>query len=340
MITFFASHNKKTTALQHPITFVLILNSKIKNMKKIFILLFTVFLTTGLFAQDYTYDDVVKYRKQGKFKKALEAVDYLIISDPNQARYYMEKSICQLKLKIYREAMNTLTEGIELMPDSLFLYNSRAIFYRELKSFERAEDDFTEAYKRSKTTEDKVLFLVNRGGNRSDMRDFEGAYKDLMIALELSPNNLGVLNNLAATCSEINKKEESLMYLEKIITIDSTFIGAYVNLGFEYQGLGEHEKALKYFDKAVELAPNEALCYSNRSFSRLETNDLNGAMKDINKSLALYSSNSYAYKIRALIYIEKGKINKACEDLERAHELRYTKQYGNEVLELMNKHCK
>ena len=184
-------------------------------MKQLFILIFTIFLTTGLFAQDYTYDDVEKYAKQGKFKKALEAIDYLIVLEPNRSYYYINKSLCQIQLREYEEAMKTLTEGIELMPDSIFLYNNRAVLYRAFKNFKAADKDLTEAYNRAKTKEDKVRLLVNRGGNRADLRDFEGAYKDLMAALELEPKNLGVLNNLAATCSELHKQDEALMYLEK-----------------------------------------------------------------------------------------------------------------------------
>lgn len=67
--------------------------------------------------------------------------------------------------------------------------------------------------------------------------------------------------------------------------------------------------------------------------------DTKGALADVNKSLKLYPDNSYAFRNRALIYIAQDKLDKACEDITTALDLQYTKNYGNDVLELQKKHC-
>jgi tetratricopeptide (TPR) repeat protein len=123
------------------------------------------------------------------------------------------------------------------------------------------------------------------------------------------------------------------------VEVDSTFYPAYGNIGFKYQEMGQYDKAIEYFNKVLEMSPDEPLGYSNRSYCRLKTGDIKGAKSDIEKSLKLYPGNSYAYRIRALIYLEEGKTDKACEDFRTALNKGFTEMYGDEVLQLLKKHC-
>ncbi|HPS83490.1 MAG TPA: hypothetical protein PLA88_04180, partial [Bacteroidales bacterium] len=139
---------------------------------------------------------------------------------------------------------------------------------------------------------------------------------------------------------ELGKDDDVFKYLFRVIEIDSTFYGAYINIGFKYQLMGSHDKALEYFDKALVYSTDDPLLYSNRSYSRLMTGDLKGAMQDIEKSIKMYPGNSYAYRNRALIYIAMEKSEEACEDIQRALNNGFTEMYGDEVLTLQSKYCK
>jgi len=266
-------------------------------------------------------------------------ISSLAMAQSHTATYYIDKANEEVKNKKYENAMKTLTEGINTLPDSVSLYDMRGTLLEAFSLYKEAIDDFTVGFNKAKSNWLKSHLLANRGGTKFRIRDFEGSYNDLLEAIKFDSTNLDAYNNLAAVCDEVNKPEENLVYLERIIAIDPSYVPAYVNLGFKYQGTGQHEKAITYFDKAVELAPSEALGYSNRSFSKLKLHDLKGATADINKSLKLMPTNSYAYKIRALIEIEQKNLKAACSDLTEASKLGYTSQFGDEVDELKAKHC-
>ncbi len=76
----------------------------------------------------------------------------------------------------------------------------------------------------------------------------------------------------------------------KILEIDSTFVGAYVNIGFKYQEMGDPTTAIKFFNKAIELEPDEPLSYSNETYNKYKLGELNSALSDINLSIKLYPS--------------------------------------------------
>ncbi len=261
------------------------------------------------------------------------------IAQSNTARYYQEKASKLINNQEYEKAFITLSNGINLMPDSAYLYETRGTLLDVFSRYQEAIQDYNIGISKAKNPKLKSHMLSNRGGVKQKIRNFNGAYEDLILSIQLDSTNINALNNLATVCREVDKKREVVKYLEKIISIDSGYVPAYVNLGFEYQVRNKHKKAIKYFNTAIELSPEEPLGYSNRSFSKLKLHDLYGAINDINRSIKLFSSNSYAYKIRALIEIENGNRKKGCKDLKTALKLGYKQQYGEEVDTLISENC-
>lgn len=263
-----------------------------------------------------------------------------LIAQTDEEDFFLNEAIDFINKQEYESAFEILTKGIDETIGSAHLYDMRGILLESLGFYDEAIADFSAGIENTEDDQFISHLLSNRGGSKYRIRDFEGAYNDLVSSLKLNLSNIDALNNLAATCEEINRKDEALKYLKQIILYDSTYVPAYVNLGFTYQRMEEHEKAITYFDKAIELGPEEALGYSNRAFSKLNTGDLTGAMTDINQSIELFPTNSYAYKVRALVEIENEHIANACEDLNKAISLGYTRQYGEEVNQLKLEYCK
>lgn len=309
------------------------------HLKKL-LLFFVVLVPFFANAQNEKLQKALELADNGKYKKAIAIADKLIVENPYFASAYCLKASSQINLKQFNESLQTLRIGIQVMPDSLNLYTTRAMIYENYRLFKQAIQDLTTGYTKAKVDSNKVSFLISRGAVKFKIRDYQGSYNDQLKALEMDSTNIYIYNNIAMSCDELGKPEETIKYLNKVLEIDSVFIPAIVNLGFKYQRMEDHEKALEYLDKAVELDPEEGFAYSNRSFSRLKTGDVKGAMKDIEMAIKLKPSNSWAYKTRALIKIEMGKTSQACEDLSLANKWGFTNQYGDEVNEMIQQYCK
>jgi tetratricopeptide (TPR) repeat protein len=240
----------------------------------------------------------------------------------------------------HQDAVNLLTELIKEFPDSAKLYDARGSIFLQARLYKESLDDFNKAVSKVKSNKLKLAYLVNRGSLKFQVRDFEGSYTDMMKAYDIDSLDIRVLNNLALSCDEIGKPNETLKYLEKIIQIDSNFAYAYINIGYKYRLMEQYEKAITYLDKAVKLDPKESLAYSNRSYCRMKINDLDGAMKDIDLSILYNSNNSYACKVKGMIYLEKKDKEKACENFNIAIDKGYRTNYGDDVSEMINENCK
>lgn len=304
----------------------------------VILLLCSANLILGQTAEEYYQKASIAY-ENADLKNTLKLLDKSIKLDSSNVECFTLKGQVQHELKQYRESFDTYSRGITLFPNDPYLYFNRGNLLLVLQEFGYAIKDFTIALK---LTEDEVIkhrAITNRAAGKISIRDFEGAYQDLIISHKHDSTDLATLINLGAVCDEIGKGDETLKYLLKAIAIDSTSHDAYGNIGFKYQEMGEYKTAISYFDKVLELSPNDPLGYSNRGFNKLKLGDTKGAMSDIDKSIKIYPENSYAYKIRALIFLEQGKKDKACKDLQIAVDKGYTTMYGPEVEELQKVNC-
>lgn len=293
------------------------------------------------FAQtaDELYENANSSFENEDYKGALKTIEKAIELDSLDADFYNLKALSLFKLEKFQESYNTYNKALSIFPERPYLYISRGNLFLTIQKYDYATLDFTKAMGLAKNDTIKYSAVTNRAAAKLSVRDFEGAYEDLMTAYEYDSTDVATLTNLGAVCDEVGRKDETLKYLLKVIEVDSSFYPAYGNIGFKYQEMGQYEKAIEYFNKVLEFNPKEPLGYSNRSYNRLKLGDLKGAMDDIEKSIKLYPENSYAYRIRALIYFEKGKTSKACSDLQEALDRGFTLTYGKEVLNLQREHC-
>lgn len=274
-----------------------------------------------------------------RYSDAITKINNAITENPKELEYHMSKVSILFKLERIQEAIGYLNKTVDLFPKESVVYNMRGNLMESVRYFEFAVEDFSQAIKYADNDKEKAIFYSNRGGARSQLMDYEGAYKDLIYAYSLDKQNKEVLNNLAAVCDEVGRPDETLIYLNRIIELDSNFVAAYVNIGYKYQLMEKHEKAIGYFEKAIQLDPEGELGYSNLSYSLLKLGRLDEALENINASIALNSINPYAYRNRALIYLEKGNVFNACDDIDEGISKGFSKSYGNELEELKKEHC-
>lgn len=317
-------------------------------MKKIAnILPYLVVFGLLIFSQGIVYgqtdekymEEILTFEKVGKYKKAIKLCDELIAKNPKFVNAYIKKADLYYILGDPKNMFKSLNEGLSENPNSAVLYNARGTFYQRINKIDVALRDINLGLKFAENDSITTMLKLSLASIKFEMMDFQGSYDILKACYQSDSNNIEILNDLAIACGELKKNEETVYYLTKIIQADSLFATAYMNMGFYYQKNGEYEKSLEYLNKGIELDPKDSYGYNNRSYSKLKTGDLEGALKDVNQSIDLYAYNSYAYRNRALIYLEMGQKTKACEDLQRAIDLGFTKQYGNEVRDLIGRNC-
>jgi len=273
-------------------------------------------------------------------KSALKWIDKAIAADPNNEEYYDCKGLILSEQGEFQKAYDSFSMGIAINPKASDIYLNRGNLFLSITQFEDAIADFTKASLVADNDTSKYSAIMNRASAKLQIREFESAYDDLMKCYAFDSTDVGTLTNLGAVCDEIGRGDETLKYLLKAVEVDPNFYAAYGNIGFKYQEMGEYQKAIEYCDIVLKFSPDDPIGLNNRSYNKLMLGDVKGAMKDVDKSIKLYPVNSFAYKNRALIHLKNGDTEKACADLLEAIEKGFTETFGQEVNELIEKHCK
>lgn len=126
-------------------------------------------------------------------------------------------------------------------------------------------------------------------------------------SLQIIPNRVSTLTNLAATYIKQKKYSQSLEISERAISIDERNAQAWLNLGVAKQYLKMFDKALLDLDRAIELEPDYFDAYWNKSLIKLLLADFDDGWelyeyrwKKINASQYRYSHINKLLTLRGI----------------------------------------
>ena len=298
--------------------------------------------TTSIQAQTKhpSYLEAQKSLEKKNYSQALKEITVALESDLKEYDYWFLKTQILSQMGDALAALDVFNKMVDKYPNESRVYFDRGNFLTSIRMAEPAVQDFEKGISLNPVDSLIIPFYLNCGSARIYYRDFKGAYADFRQAYNKDSSNVSVLNNLGMVAQEIGKEDEAIYYMNKIIELDPKFLGGYVNLGYLYQLKGDFQKSVNYLDHALQLDPNEALALNNRGYSKLKLGDLKGALADVKKSKKLYPGNAYAYRNLGLIHLSQSKNDEACKAFYEALDKEFTKQYGNEVINLIKENCR
>lgn len=297
----------------------------------------TIFTHTVETAEEH-FQEFVSHAGAGNAENATWHLEQAIKLDPDnhdytfsQAQFYWEIGESATAFRLFDAILET-HPTYEVLNYLGYIYISQ----RELK---KAEELYLRAMDYTENDEQKSDAHTSLGNVERLRYNYPKAYEYYKTALSFNPKNIGALNNIVSVCDEVNKAEEKVVYFQRIIDADSSFYLVHVNIGFHYLGEEKYQEALEEFEAVLKIDSTEALTLNNKSYALLKLKRLDEALIFVNKSLSYLPKNSYAFRNRALIKLEMGQKSSACEDLVMAKELKFTEEYGSEVVDLIEKHC-
>lgn len=315
-------------------------------MKKLMILVVSVLMVSGLFAQNSKRTSAFNYFKNGKLDKAKEYIDPTIEHPKtmNVAKtwYYRGNIYLQIALSDNPEYKaldpNALDVAFESYKKCMEL-DSRGEFTSDLQHNFRVissnyfnqgvalynEQDYLGAAKSFQNTYDITL----EGGNTDTLAlsNVALAYdiaEEYDIALEKYKEliNLGhkdplVYNSLATIyMSHVKDTSASIEYIQKgreLFPDDYQLLISETNI---YLGRGENEKAIANLTKALETDPTNKTIWFALGTNYENTANLDGAAEAYQKCIDLDPAYADAYYNMGAMYN-----NEAAEIIEKANEL-------------------
>jgi predicted TPR repeat methyltransferase len=162
----------------------------------------------------------------------------------------------------------------------------------------------------------RQLFLD--GIARFEAGRFDDAQSKFEASLELLPDRVATLTNLAATRIQLGRADAALPLLAQALTQAPDDAPALLQRGVALAALGRHDEALHAFQQTIALLPETAAAWlwQGHSLRRLERHD--EALASYDKALALEPAQAPAWSARGSILADQKRLAEAAAAFEQA----------------------
>ena len=150
-------------------------------------------------------------------------------------------------------------------------------------------------------------------------------------AVELSPQDAEIHNNLATTLNELKQLEKAEASFREAIALKPNYVEAHNNLGGTLLELGELDKAEGQFRKAINLRPDYAEAHNSLGLTLKELGRLEEAEASYRNAISLKPDYAKAYNNLGIILAELGRLDEAEVSFKKAISLKpdFAEIYSN-----------
>lgn len=300
-------------------------------MKKVFLLLAVICISTGAFAQKGKVTSAMTFIEQGTLDKAKEALDQAM-TDPKTMNwfntYFAKGKLCQAVYKSDNP-------------------NFKAFYTDPL-------DEAYNAYEKAMQLDAKggtkkriitgmvynalALDLYSQGGTQFDSKDYAGALKSFETQIKITESDkyvgitdTGMYYNAGLAAANAGKHEEAIKYFEKCAEMKYLGVTPYFQISQSYMQMGDTLKAESLLKSLPDKFPGD----KNVTLQLIDLYIKAGKNEEALKHLAIAKAddpgNYSLHFAEGIIYLNANKYDEAITDLTKSVELKpdlYDSQYG------------
>jgi tetratricopeptide (TPR) repeat protein len=149
---------------------------------------------------DNFFRSAVSKIKQGKYRAALEDLNWLLQVEPRHGQGLCYRGIVYSKLGHYQGAIQDLAQAMQLNPQDAQVRIQRGLVRLELGDYRGAIEDFSQLIQ---SDPHNIEAYINRGHAYRKYRDFSQAIADYSTALSLKPDHAELYCHRAAVRSDL-----------------------------------------------------------------------------------------------------------------------------------------
>jgi len=171
-----------------------------------------------------------------------------------------------------------------------------------------------------KKPKDAQMFY-QRGVVYSDLREYDNALGSFGVAISLDPTYLSAYLGRGNVYYAKEDFDKAIEDFSKAIAIDSEFAGAYYERGLAYYKKGQYDKGIEDLLRVILSAPENASAHSALGIIYAAKGEYDKAIKEHSIALEIDSKDAGEYSNRGGSYIQKGELDKGIQDFSKALEI-------------------
>ena len=270
--------------------------------------------------------------------------DLLRYIEAGLARHNQE--VCAAANRLLEQVAHKPSFPAELLAS---IYDRRGWAHFELKEYQRAVEDFQQAFTLNKVlgsvgltrsylgldereqafiyfdrlvelNPDDAWAYERRGWNYQYFREHQLAITDFDHALALDPRNYSAYHGKGWAYFNLGQNQQAILELTRALELNPKLGYAYGCLGLVHQELKEYQQAIASLDRFVEVSPEYDDAYRYRGICHVSFKEYRRALADLDRAIELNPHNSATYLQRGLTYLWLKDQKQASTDFIRGWE--------------------
>lgn len=166
----------------------------------------------------------------------------------------------------------------------------------------------------------------------ADAGDVEAAEASFLQALELAPQQPGILFNFGIWLGRQGRNEEAAERYHAAVIAAPGFVGAWIKLGMVLLELGDFAKAAWAFQHAVDLQPDALHAWQGLGRAKRSLGDLDAAVSALRKATSLSAADPSPWVDLGTTQQSLGQLGEALASFEQARRLGETHPAVSDVI--------
>lgn len=230
-------------------------------MKKLFLIIACVLLSTVAFAQkdkrpdSYNYNRAVEAIQNRNTEEALDYLGKEISDNPNNGYAYSWLAYVREAQEEYGLALTAADKAVKYLPGKdkeyvVFALSTRARIYYALEETDKALADYAKAIKVDPDNDD---IYKDRAQIYYELEQYDLADKDYQKMTEIDPGNVVGYVGLGRNANAREQYQEAIDHYNYVIKLSSTYSSGYSFRAESYIGLKKYNEAIDDVIKALEI---------------------------------------------------------------------------------------
>ena len=195
--------------------------------------------------QAYNQMGLAHYQK-GNYQIAIEAYTQAIIINPHLAINYKNRAEVRSRIGDNQGAIEDYHQAIKLNPDYATTQKDRQISRYLLDDKQRLKQIIN-------LDIDDAIGYKNRGHDRAELGDYEGAIADYTQATQINPDDIDAYYYRGNAHFDLGQYEAAITDYTQVVKINSHYVNAYYNRGNALLEIADKQAAVEDFHKAADL---------------------------------------------------------------------------------------
>ena len=258
------------------------------------------------------------YASMGQYDLAEVDLRKIASLDTENSTGYVGLAVIAIQQKRYEDAIQNLNEAIKIAPTEGFLYFLRTISNIKLEHYDEAMDDIIYTIANSLADENtyallNVIATQAMPTLEAKLKAVESVSKtgEYLFLIGLAHQRIGDYRGALEYYQQVTERQELTDFLASFIAT-------------AYQGLGDYSSALKYIDEAISLDPTDYTYIYGKAQMLFEDDNFQRALAESNKYVALMPDDFDGYYQRAQIKSKLQDLQGAIDDYSKGIELNDT----------------